>query len=361
MRHFNFLFLTSLLFIAASCTDKIVTQPGTQSLNSSSIIYNKINLSVQPDKLQSQIVVVDSAGTNPQNWAIGFVSAAALGKVAYTTGITGQHFEINVSKNDNSQKHTIFSSTDPSLNIVLFPILSPDGMQVAFATAKKDSLNAHLYVANYDGTGLNLITQQMNAYSTPSFVASDEGGIIYYEINTYAQDSTVDSTGHPHPGFVGASWIINSAPNGNSYSGSIMLNPGTTSSARISSRNGIDMYAYVDNNQVFTVLNGYNQNSHLIDKGAAPLWSMDGMELAYNGIDNHGYMTWDLGATKIDLTGPNQPSEAISEWSLGGDKILCASWTGTLGKSAASLKQVDVNTQQTTTIASPAFFGYYLK
>jgi Tol biopolymer transport system component len=243
---------------------------------------------------------------------------------------------------------------------VLFPILSQDGMQVAFATAKKDSLNAHLYVANYDGSGLSLITQEMNAHSIPAFNGYGST-ITYYEINVYNQDSTVDSTGHHYPGFAGASWISSNEPNGNIYINPILINPGTTNTARISWRNGINMIAYVDNNQTFYQPYAYNQNRNLIDNGNAPLWSPDGTELAYDGLDNHIYMTWDLGATKTDLTGANQQLEAISEWSLASDKILCTSWTGTLGKSAASLKQVNVNTQQTTTIASPAYFGYYLK
>jgi hypothetical protein len=359
MKSLNILFLLCLLFIVTSCADKIVTKADIQSVNSSLIIYNKIDLSVQPDKLQSQIVVVDSAGMNPQNWAVGFVSAAAPGKVAYTTGETGQHFEVIVSKNDNSQKHTIFSSVDPTINVVLFPILSIDGMQVAFAIAKKDSLNAHLYIANYDGTGLMLITQQMNSHSIPSFISRDEGGIEYYALNG-AQDSTMDSLGHIHPGFPGNSFITSAlVPGGNSAIGG-PINPGMTDGARITWRNGINTFAYVDNNQVFTLLTEYQKNLHFIDNGTTPAWSPDGTQLAYNGMDNHIYMTWDLGATKLDLTGANQQSEAISEWSLTSDKILCVSWSGTLGKSAASLKQVNVNTEQTT-IASPAYFGYYLK
>ncbi|HET6400920.1 MAG TPA: hypothetical protein VFH95_05910 [Candidatus Kapabacteria bacterium] len=334
--------MASILSSCSSTTSGPNTTTATEGQGR--IVY--MNTTLSPNPTSSSVVITDSTGTTSTTLGAGFVWSVAANRIVWDS--TGGH-DLDDGKGDatimistNSGVNKAVWKSSQAVRLASMPIISPDGLHVAFIT-EENTIRLHVFDVASDGMSITndrVIDSAIHDKIMPSF-SPDGSKIAYYSHIGSNQFLTIRQLNGT---------AIAQIPNGEDQ-GNIPGNVEWSPSG--------DKIAFGADG-VIRVVNADGSNPIAVDSGGDPDWSPDGKTIAYESPYFPGHAITDIvltsndGATKDTLPNPSHELRFMPAWSPDGEKIICT--TG-----STSIEVIDVASGAAKTIASPGFTGAWLR
>ena len=333
----HFIVLVALVSLV-SCKDQI----NTPTTASEKIVYTTVDNS--NSLVIPHVIAADSSGITTQDLGAGFLFHAGNTLLLWGSGTSEDSSELLITDRSGNSRTVLKNLLGPKEEFYLTCVISPDGSKIIYGVADTSDMSMHLYLANSDGTSKIELTNRWG-HETRFCFSPDSKQVAYYrtEGNGASMHTILEIASVTGGSRVKVTDVEDTYNDGNS-------------SIAWSAKN---ILAYQDNGAIYTInLDGSNKQK--ISDGYCPSWSPTGDTLAYAFDDI--MLTWDNGATKMNLTNSNGISEGFPNWSGDGKRLLVTRWLGNRIEDAVlSLQEYNLTTGTDKLIASPGAYGYYVK